>query len=162
MAEIPVPETAPAFDRLFLDRLDRIWVEDFDPDHGPQSVWRIFGSDGSFAAMARLPRSFEPTDAGTDCAITLSRDEHLENGSVLLLEADRAIVVRMRETEWLNLEPKDMASAIELGYFVGNLHWRVKFDGPILKVALDGAKQSYMDRLVAHLENGRATVLEDG
>lgn len=101
------------------------------------------------------------TDAGTDCAIALSRAERLENGSVLLLEADRAIVVRMRETEWLRLSPKDAAAALELGYFCGNLHWRVRFDGPILEIALDGPKGNYLERLAAHLESGRARLADD-
>lgn len=101
------------------------------------------------------------TDAGTDCAIALSRAEHLENGSVLLLERDRAIVVRMRETEWLRLSPEGTAAALELGYFCGNLHWRVRFDGPILEVALDGPRQNYLDRLGAHLESGKARLVGD-
>lgn len=102
------------------------------------------------------------TDAGTDCAIALSRGDRLENGSVLLLEAERAIMVRMTEIAWLALEPKDMAAAVELGYFVGNLHWRVQFDGPILKVALDGDKRNYLERLASHLESGKARLIDHG
>ena len=37
------------------------------------------------------------TDRGTECAIALPRHQHLSNGAVLLLEKDRAVVVRMQE-----------------------------------------------------------------
>lgn len=100
------------------------------------------------------------TDKGTDCAIAISRAERLDNGSVLELGDDRAIVVRMKQTEWLVLAARDQAAALELGYFVGNLHWRVRFDGDHILVALDGARQAYLDRVAEHLADGRARLLE--
>ena len=72
------------------------------------------------------------TDKGTDCAVAIARSDRLANGAVLLLEDDRAVVVRMRETVWLALEPRDLAAALDLGYFCGNLHWRVRFEGEVL------------------------------
>ena len=48
----------------------------------------------------------------------------------------------MLETNWLLIAPTDAAAALELGYFVGNLHWRVRFDGHVLKIALDGPEQN--------------------
>ncbi|MDP7642055.1 MAG: urease accessory protein UreE, partial [Alphaproteobacteria bacterium] len=96
------------------------------------------------------------TDKGTDCAIALNRDISLENGSVLLLEDERAIVVRMLETEWLRIAPADAAAALELGYFTGNLHWRVRFKGAVLEIALEGPEDNYLDRLAGHFESGRA------
>ena len=101
------------------------------------------------------------TDKGTDCAIALNRDASLENGSVLLLENQRAIVVRMWETNWLLIAPTDATAALELGYFVGNLHWRVRFDGDVLKIALDGPEQNYLNRLANHFESGRARRVDD-
>ena len=55
------------------------------------------------------------TDAGTECAVILDRTEHLYNGAVLMLTDERAVVVRMRETEWLTLAPRDTSAALELG-----------------------------------------------
>jgi urease accessory protein len=101
------------------------------------------------------------TDKGTDCAIALNRQARLENGSVLWLDDDRAIVVRMIETEWLRIAPANEAAALELGYFVGNLHWRVRFDGANLEIALDGPEQNYLDRLAAHINSGRARRVDD-
>jgi len=97
------------------------------------------------------------TDAGTDCAVILERSTKLYNGAVLLLTSDLAVVVRMRETEWLSIAPRDAASALELGYFAGNMHWSVRFDGAILNIALSGPESDFLDRLRPMLEDGRAT-----
>jgi urease accessory protein len=102
------------------------------------------------------------TDRGTECAIALPRDEHLADGAVLLVEPDRAIVVRMAEQRWLPLRPRDQAAAIELGYHAGNLHWRVRFKGGTLEVALEGPEQAYRDRLAPLLADGRVTIGDHG
>src|SRR6056297_930938 len=65
------------------------------------------------------------TDKGTDCAIALPRDEQLSDGAVLKLSEKGAIVVRLTERQWLSIEAPDKAAALELGYFAGNLHWKV-------------------------------------
>ena len=101
------------------------------------------------------------TDKGTDCAIALNRDVQLENGSVLLLEKRRAIVIRMLETKWLRIATRDAEAALELGYFAGNLHWRVRFDRDLLEIALDGPEQNYLDRLAKHFDSGRARRVTD-
>jgi urease accessory protein len=95
------------------------------------------------------------TDRGTDCAIVLARAERLSNGAVLLLERDRAIVVRLKEAEWLALLPRDAAAALELGYFAGNMHWPVRFEGAALKIALHGPVEGYLERLDHLLKDGR-------
>ncbi|MGE0117359.1 MAG: urease accessory protein UreE [Dongiaceae bacterium] len=95
------------------------------------------------------------TDRGTDCAIMLPRAERLSNGAVLLLESDRAVVVRLKEAEWLTLQPRDAAVALELGYFAGNMHWPVRFDGASLKIALHGPAEDYLERLDHLLKDGR-------
>ncbi len=95
------------------------------------------------------------SDQGTECLVALPRDQQLFDGAVMLLEAERAIVIRMAEQRWLSLMPSDMPSAVELGYFAGNLHWRVRFDGPVLKVALEGPEKDYLARLQSFLQQRR-------
>jgi urease accessory protein len=102
------------------------------------------------------------TDRGTECGVALPRDAALQNGSVLLLEANRAIVLGTSEEAWLTLRPKDAEAALALGYHAGNLHWRVRFAGPLLRVALDGPRQAYLDRLALVIADGNVTVLDDG
>ena len=102
------------------------------------------------------------SDQGTECLISIPRDQQLSDGAVLLFEESRAIVVRMSEEEWLTLVPIDLAAAVELGYFSGNLHWRVRFEESNLKVALEGPENIYLDRLEPFFESGRVTRVQDG
>jgi urease accessory protein len=95
------------------------------------------------------------TDRGTECAIALPRTAHLSNGAVLLLEEHRAVVVRMQETQWLRLQARDAQAALQLGYFAGNMHWKVEFDGTTLRVALQGPAEGYLERLAPLLQDGR-------
>jgi hypothetical protein len=39
------------------------------------------------------------------------------------------------------------------------MHWRVRFDGTILRIALEGDRQNYLDRLEPVLKLGRLRVL---
>ena len=104
------------------------------------------------------------TRGGEELAIALPRDQKLFDGAVLLLDDIRAIVVRAGGERWLRLEPRSIEDAIELGYHVGNLHWRVHFDGKVLLVGLEGRPEDYLARLEVLIESGRvyASVLEEG
>jgi urease accessory protein len=98
------------------------------------------------------------TQAGTDLAIALPRDQRLFDGAVLLLEPDRAIVVQVAGERWLRLQPSSIAAAIELGYHAGNLHWRVRFEGETLLVALEAPVDDYLARLGPLLADRRILV----
>ena len=87
------------------------------------------------------------TRSGEELAIALPRTEKLFDGAVLLLEQNRAIVVRAATERWLRLEPRSISDAVELGYQVGNLHWRVRFGGEVLLVALEGRPEDYTARI---------------
>jgi urease accessory protein len=102
------------------------------------------------------------TDRGTDCLIALPIGQALGEGAVLVLDAAGAIVVRLAAQRWLELMPRDAASALELGYFAGNLHWRVRFDGECLRVALEGPEDDYVARVKPFLDDGRARRTEGG
>ena len=87
------------------------------------------------------------TRSGEELAIALPREQKLFDGAVLLIDSDRAIVVRAATERWLKLEPHSLSDAIELGYQAGNLHWRVRFDGNALLVALEGRPEDYIARV---------------
>ncbi len=95
------------------------------------------------------------TDRGTEVAIALARDEDLRDGAILYIAEDKAVVVRMKEEEWLTFVPRDASAALELGYTAGNLHWRVRFTPAGLAVAQEGPEQTYLDRLRPLLTSGR-------
>lgn len=95
------------------------------------------------------------SDRGTDCAIRLERHQQLRNGSVLMLDGQRAIVVQMEDIRYLDLQPRDAAAALELGYFAGNMHWAVRFFGGTLQIPLNGPEADYLERLAPMMEDGR-------
>src|SRR5262245_21116237 len=99
------------------------------------------------------------TEKGTECAIALSRAEHLEHGSVLTLSDERAIVVELEELGWLAFEPSDAVSALRLGFLAGHHHWRVRFEGATLRVALDDRPESYLARLREQLASGQVRLV---
>ncbi len=97
------------------------------------------------------------TDRGTEIAIAIARDQRLTNGAVFFAQPDRAIVVRVQEQEWLVLRASSVAAALEVGYFAGNMHWKVNFEGEFLRIALEGPRQHYLDRIAHLLGAGKAT-----
>jgi len=101
------------------------------------------------------------TDKGTDVAVALSRIDRLSNGAVLILSEDRAIIVRTNEQRWMKLAPRDLDAAVALGYFIGNLHWRVRFEPGAILVALDGPEGDFQARLEAFLSSGEARMVRD-
>src|SRR3954453_1201304 len=100
------------------------------------------------------------TDMGSECAVMLPRDQGIFDGAVLLLEPGRAVIARLSEQRWLRLRPSEDAGAgLELGYHAGNLHWRVRFDGGDLLVALDGPRETYVARLADLMGEGKVEVV---
>lgn len=90
-------------------------------------------------------------DQGTEYAIAIPRRQMLKDGAVLMLGEEKAVVVRSREQNWLRLKAKDPSTALELGYFAGNMHWKVRFEGPVLAIALQGPEADYLTRLADFL-----------
>lgn len=95
------------------------------------------------------------TSMGKNCTIALPRNAELSDGKVLFLDANCAIVVRIKKLQWLKLRAKDQMSALELGYHCGNLHWKVKFHSGDIWVAIEGDETNYLSRLTQFMESGR-------
>jgi urease accessory protein len=95
------------------------------------------------------------TDQGTECAIALPRSQKLEDGAVLRLDSDRAVVVRMKETFRLVFVPKNAASALELGYLAGNMHWQVELKDGVMRVGVNGNKETIFKRIAPLLDSGK-------
>ena len=98
------------------------------------------------ADLARR-RLLAVTRAGEELAIALPTNQKLFDGAILLIDGERAIVVRAATERWMRLEPRSISDAIELGYQAGNLHWRIRFQGEALIVALEGRPEDYTARL---------------
>jgi urease accessory protein len=95
------------------------------------------------------------TLSGEEIALALPRDEPLFDGAVLALDDHHAIVARVGTERWLRLVPRTRASALELGYHAGNLHWRVRFAEDAVLVALDGPADDYLVRLGSLVTEGQ-------
>ncbi len=109
------------------------------------------------AARHRIRRA---TDAGTDCGIVLRRDRRLFDGAVLCLDSERAIVVRIGSQEWMKLRPLGARAALELGYLAGNLHWRIRFEGDCLHVAVSTTREDCVARMKDLLDQGRLEIID--
>ncbi|AEI94791.1 urease accessory protein UreE [Roseobacter litoralis] len=94
------------------------------------------------------------TDTGREIAIALPRDRQLFDGAVLAIDDSAALVVRVETEEWLRFIPRDTATALKLGYFAGNLHWRVRFEGEVLLIAVETETRVYLERLEPMLDAG--------
>ncbi|SHM48677.1 urease accessory protein [Pseudomonas asturiensis] len=139
--------------------LDRILGQASDPaladrlhDLSHNGQVETLSLSGSDIQRHRLRLS---SDQGTDCAIRLERHQQLRNGSVLMLDGQRAIVVQMQDQQYLSLKPRDAAAALELGYFAGNMHWAVRFAEDRLQIPLNGPEADYLERLAPMLADGR-------
>lgn len=137
-----------ASDASFADALH-------DLAHAGKVEYLTVAPDGVARRRFRLA-----TDKGTDCAVALERDQMIADGAVLLLDEARAIVARLSKREWLTLDAPDTASALELGYFVGNLHWKVRFNDGLIHVALEGPRTTYLERIALLIAAGTAIVVE--
>ena len=109
------------------------------------------------ADLARR-RLLATTRGGEELAIALPRNQKLFDGAVLLIDGERAIVVRAATERWMRLEPRSIGDAVELGYHAGNLHWRVRFQGEALFVALEGRPEDYTARLAEMISGRRVSV----
>jgi urease accessory protein len=94
------------------------------------------------------------TENGKQIAIALPRDKQLFDGAVLAIDETAALVVRMETEHWLQFVARDTAMALKLGYFAGNLHWRVRFDGDMLLIAVETEERVYLERLEPMLQAG--------
>jgi urease accessory protein len=99
-------------------------------------------------------------DSGEEFLIALPRDQKLFDGAILALDGDRAVVVRTTRQRWICLLPDSTATALQLGFHAGNLHWKVRFDGERLFVACSGAPEDYLARIDTLLASGRVAVVE--
>ena len=94
------------------------------------------------------------TENGREVAVSLPRDETLFDGALLQLDQHEALIVKVEAESWLRLKVPDKSAALRVGFHAGNLHWRVKFDGNDLLVAIENELKTYMDRLDLLMKEG--------
>ncbi|WP_417512509.1 hypothetical protein [Microbacterium sp.] len=105
-------------------------------------------------------RRFRATsDRGNEYGIILDGDPARIDGRVLILEPDRAVVLHQGEPETLTLRATDIEAGIQLGWHAGHLHWRVRFDGDLVVVLLDGPAEDYLARISPYVTAGQIAIV---
>lgn len=97
---------------------------------------------------------------GAEYGVALSSGDALRDGSVLILDDTRAVVVAMEDELTLTLRATSTQGGIQLGWHAGHLHWRVRFAGDDLIVILDAPADEYLDRIRDHISEGSIEVVE--
>lgn len=102
------------------------------------------------------------SDAGRDYAVVLPRDTALADGAVLLLDDDRAVLVRAGAPQTMTLRAADLSAALRLGFLAGHLHWKADQHGDTLVVHLEGPESDYLARIADLLAAGGVERLRSG
>lgn len=106
-------------------------------------------------------RRFKAADQhGVEYGVALSREVRLENGAVLELTPERAVVVEAWESEQLELRAVDAEGGVQLGWHAGHLHWRIRTSGDRMTVLLDAPREEYLKRISGCVEQGLIEVVE--
>lgn len=108
---------------------------------GTLDVVRISPTD---AARRRMRLTSE---RGRDIALALARDASLSDGAVLAWTEALTLVARIDRGPRLRLVPDDAPSALRLGYFCGNLHWKADFQDGAIDIHMDGPENAFRARL---------------
>lgn len=75
LAEMPVPEQMPAFDRILVDEERNLWVREYSPAwREERDLWTIFDPAGQIVGELAMPLGFEPHQIGADYVIGVSKD----------------------------------------------------------------------------------------
>ena len=108
---------------------------------GTMDVVRISRTD---AARRRMRLTSE---RGRDVALALARDASLCDGAVLAWTDALTLLARIDQGPRLRLVPGDAPSALRLGYFCGNLHWKADFRDGAIEIHMDGPEDALRARL---------------
>ena len=99
------------------------------------------------------------SDKGTDCAISLNRNENLSDGAILFISNEKAIVIKINKQKWIEIKVNSRKDTIKFGYFIGNLHWKVKFKDENVLIALEGPLNNYKDRIKDFLNKNQISLI---
>jgi hypothetical protein len=75
LREVEWPSTKPAFERVYADTENRLWVKHFTDPPFNEAPYDVFDTSGAFIGTVVLPNGVEPLEIGTDYLIGLWRDE---------------------------------------------------------------------------------------
>jgi len=73
----PVAEHFPAFSSVIADKLDHLWVEEYEPPHEerPGTRWTVFDRQGQVLGIVETPEGLMIYEIGEDYVLGRIRDE---------------------------------------------------------------------------------------
>ena len=73
----PVAEYFPAFESVMTDRVDHLWIEEYESptDDRPARLWTVFDPEGRVLGHVETPRELEIYEIGEDYILGHTRDE---------------------------------------------------------------------------------------
>ena len=74
-AEMPVPETMPAYSGLIVDLEGNLWVGDYRRPGDDQPRWTVFDPDGAMLGVVETPQRFRIFEIGSDYVLGRGADE---------------------------------------------------------------------------------------
>ena len=86
---VRVAEVLPAFASVIVDRLNHLWVEEYEApgEERPGSLWTVFDPEGRVLGFVAMPERLEVFEIGEDYILGLWRDDfHVEYVQVWPLE----------------------------------------------------------------------------
>ncbi|HET7461920.1 MAG TPA: hypothetical protein VFJ82_11760 [Longimicrobium sp.] len=74
LAQVPFPETFPAFAALRVDAAGNAWIADYTPP-GQQGTWSVFDPTGHLQATVHTPAELEVMQVGADFVLGRATDQ---------------------------------------------------------------------------------------
>lgn len=74
VADMPLVEAFPAFNRVFVDRLGHLWIEEYRLPGEEHRLWTVFDPEGRVLGLVEMPGSFAVTEIGADYILATRRD----------------------------------------------------------------------------------------
>jgi hypothetical protein len=75
LGSLPLPEFFPPHASLLADRMDFLWVQDYQRPGSENWTWNIFDPAGRLVGRIALPGQFNPAEIGSDYVLGLGWDE---------------------------------------------------------------------------------------
>lgn len=77
LAEVPMPETFPAFDQILADALGNLWIQEYDlpGEERTNPLWTVFDSEGRVLGFVETPTGLRIYEIGEDYILGRATDD---------------------------------------------------------------------------------------
>ena len=77
LADVPMPETFPAFDQILADALGNLWIQEYDlpGQERPDPLWTVFDEEGRVLGFVETPSGLRIYEIGDDYILGRATDD---------------------------------------------------------------------------------------